>query len=282
MTAPFIKLAGVNTNADTPAELSEKNIPINLARGFPQLRNMPEIAKMKGDVPIAVVGGGPSAKNFVEDIRKYRWVIVAGSAHDWVMDQGIIPRYAAFCDPDPLMAKYIARPCKETTYLVSTHSPPEVFEALKDHSIALWHCLPTRVEFLNEVDPGWSGVSGGCTIGLRSINIAIMLGFFNLHLFGFDSCLGSNKEHHAYEFATDKEELGTIYAVKEGMGLKGPAEETFYCAGYQLAQASHYREFLVNFSHLCNIEVFGEGLIPSMHRRIMTRAAELKKEHENV
>ena len=53
-------------------------------------------------------------------------------------------------------------------------------------------------------------MGGGCTIGLRSISIAILLGYTNIHFFGFDSCLDTDGTGHAYSLSTEDEVLGLI------------------------------------------------------------------------
>lgn len=280
----FALLAGVNTVAATPAEQSRKNIEINLARGFPRLHQMPEFQRIKGmNVPIAIVGGGPSLKRTIGELEGFRHIIAAGSAHDYLRSQGVTPEYTVVCDPDPVMANYLRNPSSETKYLLSSHCDDSVFVNLAGMSIALWHCGPVDEELLNRIDPGWHAVGGGCTVGLRAISIAIVLGYQNIHLFGFDSCLSDDEsEHHAYEFTDSSEDLGDIYSVKLGLGTNGPNEgaKTYRCAGYQMAQADHFKLLVQHFGHIFEPTFHGDGLLPAMWKQIKEESQKITPKEE--
>lgn len=280
----FTLLAGVNTVAATPASEAEKNIKMNLERGFPRLHQMPEFQRVKGeDIPIAIVGGGPSLKRTIGELRGFRHIMSAGSVHDYLISEGVIPEYAVVCDPDPVMANYLRRPSPETKYLLSSHCDDKVFTNLAGMAVAVWHCAPVNEELLKVIDPGWHAVGGGCTVGLRSISIAIVLGYQNIHLFGFDSSLGeTDEDHHAYGFTEDTEELGKIYQIKLGLGVNGPTEggKTYRCAGYQMAQADHFKLLIQHYGGLFTPTFHGDGLLPDMWEKIKTERDNLKEQHQ--
>jgi len=281
MTAPFVLLGGVNTVAATPPDEAHINIRENLKRGLLRLHCLPEFKKVKGpDSAIAIVGGGPSLKRHLDELRAFEGRMIAcGSVHDFLIENGFKPRYAAACDPDPIMANYLRKPCSETTYLLSSHCHASAFDALDGMPIVLWHCAPIDEKFLEEVDPGWQAVGGGCTVGLRAISIAMMMGYSNIHLFGFDSSL-EDDDHHSYGFSDKSEELGHVYTVKIGVGLDGPDAESkeFRCAGYQMAQASHFKILLEHYSAFFTPTFHGDGLLPSMWRSIKSESDRLEKE----
>jgi len=272
---PFVLLAGVNTVAATPADISKQNIPVNIARGHTRLHMLPEFQKVKGEnVPIALVGGGPSIKDTIDEVRSFRHVIACGSSHDYLVESGIVPEYCAICDPDPIMANYLRKPQTETKYLVASSSDASVFDALAGMQIVLWHCAPVDKEFMDEVDPGWHMVGGGCTVGLRAISISIVLGYTNIHFFGFDSCLGEDGSHHAYSFTDESESLGDIFCVKIGSSMSGPDEDSnmFRCAGYQLAQADHFKKFVEMYGKIFTPTFHGTGLLPALWSDIKAKA----------
>jgi len=276
----FALMAGVNTVAATPADQSNKNIPVNLARGFPRLHQMPEFQRVKGpNAPIALVGGGPSLKETIGELKDFRHVFACGSSHDYLVKSGIIPEYCAACDPDPVMASYLKTPSTETKYLISSHCDDAVFKALEGMSIALWHCAPIDKDFLDEVDPGWHIVGGGCTVGLRALSIAIVLGYENIHFFGFDTCLGEKDAHHAYEFETAEEEVGKTYDVKVGYCGEGPAEDAkvFRCAGYHLGQAAHFKEFISMYGGMFTPTFHGGGLLRAIWEMTKTKSEKFEE-----
>jgi hypothetical protein len=271
MADPYILLGGVNTVAATPSETAHDNIRENLKRGLPRLHDLPEFKKVKGfDAAFAIVGGGPSLKNHLDELKQFEGRMIAcGSVHDYLREQGFKPRYAAVCDPDQVMANYLKKPCTETTYLLSSHCDKSVFTALDGCPIVLWHCAPIDEAFLQEVDPQWQAVGGGCTVGLRAISIALMMGYTNLHFFGFDSSL-SGDDHHSYGFTDKTEELGHIYSIKIGKAIDGPPEDAqeFKCAGYQMAQVSHFKILIECFGNLFTPTFHGDGLLPTFWRSV--------------
>ncbi len=240
MTA-FLELRQAVAVAATPLEERLANIEASLTRLYSWLHQLPEYGKPKGARPIAIVGGGPSLVNSYTDLDYYDTIMVAGSAHDWVYDNVCTsPRYCVVSDPDYRAAGYLKIVDSLTTYLVASHCHESVFEVLEDYPVVLWHCLDDAYKpFLDEHHPNWTAVGGGCTVGLRAIAIAILLGYSNIHLFGFDSCLGPDGEHHAYPFAAG-EELGEIMEVK--IGDPG-SPKTYRCEPYHIAQAKNFESF---------------------------------------
>ena len=204
--------------------------------------------------------------NELRELAKTHPVIACGSAHDWCIDNGIIPSYATMVDPDPISINYISKPNPDTIYLIASQCHPCVFDKLSDYKVAMWHCYGEYLkEFLDANEPGYVGVGGGCTIGLRSISIAILLGYTNLHFFGFDSCLGSNDIGHAYALSTENEykgligENGKIHVVR--LGLDGPGEKVYRCMGYQLAQMDHFIKLYDSFRQYFTPTFHGGGLL---------------------
>ena len=229
---------------------------------------------------IALVGGGPSIKDTVYELMDFQTIIACGSVHDWLQaNSPRVPTYCAVCDPDPVMANYLRAPDHNTKYLISSHANKTVFDALEGYDVTMWHCWPIGIgdeearDFLQEKTPGWVAVGGGCTVGLRALTLAMMMGFTELHFFGFDSCMGvSDDNHHAYPFTDDtKEFLGDIYNLRIGMGTGEndlPQEREYRVAGYQLAQAEHYKQMLQAFGHLFRPIFHGPGLLADLQAMI--------------
>lgn len=273
----FVKLQDVETNAATPSSVAYENIKKNIKHNLPKIETLPEYRKIKGHgVPIALVGGGPSLNKHLEELREFKTIIVCGSPHDYLISKNIIPTYAAICDPDALSINYYQNPHTEVKYLISTGVDEKVISHLKDYQVVLWHCHSNdydRVELEKLEGKDYHGISGGCTVGLRSINIAIMLGYTNLHLFGFDSCL-SNEECHVYAVSKEeRESFGRLYQIKlrdlvKGDG-QGPGDKVYTCLGYQLAQANNFKEFYLNFGRIFTPTFHGEGLLPDLYKLII-------------
>lgn len=276
---PFVRLGGCTTVAATPSTIAFKNIKENLKGNYIRLQKLPEFKKLKGDLPIALVGGGPDVKNHLEEIKKFKTIISCGSSHDFLIENHIIPTYSTLCDPDPVSINYLKNKHLEVKYLLASACDPKIYSHLKDCPIAMWHCHSDDYnDKMKEIEDPYEGVGGGCTIGLRSVSIALMFGYKNIHFFGFDSCLDTYKQGYAYELSSqeEKDAVGEIYQIKMGMGEDSPVEKIYHCAGYHLAQAEHFRLFLSHHGDMFNPTFHGEGLLPDLINMIQTEARKLR------
>ncbi len=271
----FVKLEDISTNAATPSSVAFANLKNNINLGLPKIEDLPEYRQIKGhDNKIAVVGGGPSLKKCINELKDFDVIIACGSVHDYLVEQGFTPTYATICDPDPISINYFKRLNLKTKYLISTGVDPSVIHHFKGFDTVLWHCHSqdydaTEIEKLE--GRTYHAISGGCTVGLRSINIALMLGYTNVHIFGFDSCM-SEEECHAYAVSEQERiNFGRLYSIKlKSLDNKeGPADKQYYCLGYQLAQAHNFKEFYLNFGRLFTPTFHGEGLLPDFFKLII-------------
>lgn len=263
-----MQLARIESRSTMAASLEEvrANIADNRRRGLLELHQHADWMSDKGDEPIALIGGGPSLKDTLTRAKGYRATMVCGSAHDYVVGQGLAPTFAAVLDPDSaIMAQYLSKPSPDTTYLVASICAPSVFDALAGRSIYLWHSAGTAPEDI----PMHVQVGGGCTIGLRAIALAVLLGFRQVHFFGFDSCYGPSGASHAY----DAEQVDAPIRTKVG-----DIGRWFDCAGYHLAQAQQFQQILLANGHMFEPTFFGDGLLTE----IMRVGAEKARQTENA
>ena len=230
--------------------------------------------------PIAIVGGGPSLRDTIGELSKYQFVMVCGSAHDYVMKYAGCPiDFCVLCDPDPLIISYLKEIRQGTKYFVASQCSPEIFDYLKFNDVKIWHAAGENVDqavFGKDKVP----IGGGCTIGTRAIILAMAFGFNNIHLYGFDTCLTEDNRHHAYEFNDPEKEkvsLGNISEVK--LSVDGP---TFKVAGYMLGQLFDFKTLLKNYSSRVRIEIFGDGLLKHLLDTAKLKAKELEASKEVI
>ncbi len=171
------------------------NVRANLAQGYGQV--LPHETQ---DTEVMILGGGPSLNAHVDEIRKLRAdgvkLIALNGAHDWCLDNGLLPSAHIIVDARPFNARFTRRPvvkndeyagCK---YLIASQCDPSVLEGLPKDQVLLWHTTAEMIrEELDAVHEFWYGVPGGSTVLLRAIPLLRMLGYRKQHLFGCDSCL---------------------------------------------------------------------------------------------
>lgn len=212
--------------------------------------------------PVAIVGGGPSLKNTIKKLHDYQCVIACGSVHDYLIENEVSIRYCVVCDPDEIMIEYLKKDNSNLMmqYLVASQCSPKLFDYLhkeKRRGVLIWHAggenLDSSVFGENKVMVG-----GGCTVGTRAIMLAMGMGYNNIHLFGFDTCLDENFAHHAYEFKDkERESIGNIYEVR----LDGPKGKKFHVAAYHLGQLFDFQSILKTYADRIRVTVHGEGLL---------------------
>lgn len=266
---PFLPLFSVKTNVATARDVSNEYVRQNLKRGLLKLQDLPGFMQIKGaDNPIVLIGAGPSLNRpevlaeLKEMTSKYP-SIACGSIHDWCIDHDIIPTYCTAVDPDNIVLRYMRKPHKDTIYLMASQCSTEVFDFLKEYKVYIWHCYSTDMEsMLKEIDPNYIGIGGGCTVALRSINIGIIMGYSNIHIFGMDTCLGENDKFHVFNLKGEDEHAGfgkERYTVR--LGLDGPTSKTYRCLGYHLAQMTHFKELYTNHAKYFTPTFHGGGTL---------------------
>lgn len=265
-SGPFSKLEKVKTQMATSVTVALDNVRYAITLSHKRFQHHAEYMNIKHKSKVmCLVGGGPSLKSekvqneLRELIEDGAVTIACGSSNDWMVNAGFTPDYCAVCDPDPISANYLQKLNHKTDYLISTQCDKKVFDLLKEHNVYMWHCYAENFDEYNAIEPGFHAVGGGCTIGLRSISLAMMLGYTNIHFFGFDSCLDSSSNSHAYSFVSEDEQLGTTYEIK--LGVDTPGEKTYLCAGYQLAQVDHFKHFIAAYGNVISPVFHGEGML---------------------
>lgn len=249
------KLEGCTVITAKPTEDILKNIQYNVNRPKREVSDLPE---WRDNLPIAIVGGGPSLKDTIKNLADYKYVMVCGSAHDYVIrNSKCFINYVVVCDPDELVINYLQeKPSIDTKYLIASQCDPKVFEHLKDERVHIWHSGGVNDNAV--FGEGKLVLGGGCTVGTRAICMALGLGFSKLHLYGFDTCLSMDFKHHAYDFNDpEKETLGNITEI----ALDGPNGKKFHVAGYMLGQLFDFQKLIGMYAHRMEVTVFGDGLL---------------------
>ncbi len=252
--APVFRPMEVKVTSSYPGpEELDLNIEANLAADWPRFHLRADYGPGTKTKPIAICAGGPSLKEFLGKIYDdFEDIMVCGSAHDFLIRSGIDPTYSVQLDGAPVAKDFFRLRVPGTQYLIASQCNPFMFEGLPREHVSMWHCAGPSAEFGDEV-----AIGGGCTTTLRALNLAIMLGYHDLHFFGFDSCFEDVQAQHAYDY----EEWGsnlTEFLVNVDGGKPFKSNALF------LAQAQQFQEMCKNFGHMFEPHVYGNGLIAEM------------------
>jgi hypothetical protein len=248
----------INCVSNADLSVLKHNIETNLKRPLPRFTDRPGFMMCKGE-PLAIVAGGPSVKKLIPRIAEFKNILVCGSAHDFLISQGIVPTYAVASDADP--SGYLNNPHKKTTYLLASQCKPEVFDALEGYKVEMWN-LRGQIAPEYEEDlaffQGEGTISWGCTVTLNAIQISMMLGFQDLHFFGLDSCYANDGSSHAYAGPGEDNKIWVEI---------GEERQCFLTSLAWMAQAEQFFRLVEVDGRYFHSTIHGGGLIAEMVRQ---------------
>lgn len=241
-----------------PTEICD-NIRTNVARSTPRLLNRVGLAQVQSE-PLAIVGGGPSLRRTLGELRDFKKILACGSVHDYLVDNGIIPSFCAVADSIPTMKDCLRQPQHECIYAIASQCHPSMFDALDGYKIEMWHFKgqvgsEEEERKLLGLEPS---ICCGCTVGLNSMYLALLLGYQHLHFFGFDSCYEENLSH-AYHM-DDLREVQTQTVTIEG------SDRPFLTDMGMIAQAEQFYKIVGHNGLYFHSYIHGDGLIAEMAR----------------
>lgn len=253
----------VSTAVDT--EIIVSQIKENTKLG---LSNVSEMEEFREQAPIAIVGGGPSLKDTIDELKEYKLIMACGSVHDFLVQNNVAAKWCVLCDPDPLILNYLKLLHDDTKYLIASQCHPDVFARFKKHKDGhgttyyppehyIWHAGGENFDNKN-FGENQVVMGGGCTVGTRAIVMAHAFGYRNIHLFGFDSCLDNTYNHHSYPF--DNPEVETVGNIIE-IQLGGAHSPKFKVAGYMMGQIFDFKRILEVYGKNTRFTVHGEGAL---------------------
>lgn len=239
----------INTSHNVLVE----NVKSSCARDLPWLDIQAEHKETA-----VIVGGGPSLKGSIEQIRKLQGatIIALNGAAKFLIDHGIHPDWQILLDARKETAQFIADVGR---YFVASTCAPEVFDALKGRQVVVYHPHIVGIEDAIPSGKPIHLIGGGSTVGMLSLSIAYTQGYRDLRLFGYDSSY-EDGNHHAYQQALNDGE-NCVDVICEGRKFK--------CAAWMATQAQEFQETSTNLVDLgCEIRVHGTGLLPYMAWRM--------------
>lgn len=239
--------------------------------------DVPRLGTDRADGPdeVLIVGGGPSLRDNLHHIRNHKSrghpIWAANGAHDYLIENDIIPDVMLNLDSGEEHIKVLQKPHKDVIYFVASQCHPNVFEALEGYNIRMWHNYNKGTPaLLKELGEEGNIFAGGCSVCLKSVNIAAAMKHKVIHLYGVDSSYGKDdEEDHAYVSEFD-EAPTEIFTVNAG-------EKAFRARGWMIQQS---QDFQVQYNQCksfgIKLTAHGEGLIP----HLSTLLDHLEKENE--
>lgn len=256
--------------------VKDKNISANI-HYFATLVDRYIVECEPNDGVIIFCSGGPSLKNYLQEIKKLRrrknhYVICVKSAHDYLIENNVIPYACILLDPRPHVVDFIETPHPEVNYLVASMVHPVAIDQLLKKNAKVWgyHAMVGAGE--DEVIKMRCGgrsfmLAGGCSTAMRGVSVLYNLGFRKYRLYGYDLCYEGDVD------MTAKDDKGRDkYFEVEVLGRK------FITDAEKVAQAQDFSQMMKEKS--IQMEVFGPGLVPHIwntKRKILPRFEDVFK-----
>jgi len=237
-------------------EQLNKNIEININNGWMQAEPYD-----RQDREVILLAGGPSMESELDRIRQLREdgcaLVTCNGAYNWAIEKGLVPSAQVVIDGREFNARFVKPQVDTCRYLIASQAHPSVFEGLPKERTFLWHaCIDAENgdKILEKYGTCYP-IPGGSTVVLRAIPLLRMLGYYRMHVFGFDSCALPNGKHHAYE---QKENDGApLFPLTCG-------GRTFECTPWMMSQAAEFRDVVQMLGDEVELAVYGDGLIRHM------------------
>jgi uncharacterized Rossmann fold enzyme len=210
----------------------------------------------KRSEPIAVVNFGPSLKHTWEKIKEFKFVMTCSGAHKFCVEHGIVPTHHIDVDPRLHKVMLLGEPQKETEYLIASTCHPALMEHLKGYNLKLWHIFDTSEDGLRLLPRGEWALTGGCSVGVRTLTMARFLGFTDIHVFGMDGCYADDESHAGDHPNKPKCDL-TLIEYPEGSGRTYRTTPTFL----EAAKNTWHELDLMKDT---KVQFYGEGLVQEM------------------
>ena len=142
---------------------------------------------------LAIVGSGPSLRETWRLIPPDCEVMALNGAYRFLKEQGRVPEYFAMIDARDVNTPFVQDADPQTVFLLASQCHPEVFRALEDHHVTLFHLgTPTTKQAFPEADPY---IGGGGTVGLTALGLALARGYRAVILYGYDSSFEGDAHH---------------------------------------------------------------------------------------
>jgi len=251
--------------AGTDESLSE-NIRTNLARGCMEFQP----AHCFHDGHMVITGSGHSLPKHLDELKQERIegrpICAVKGTHDFLIENGLEPDLFVSCEPRERDLKYVS---DRTVYFLASRCSPTLFDQLAGKKIVVWHALAGGKDIkhtgapltwddltLQPECPIWNGRigdGGGTTSGLRALNLCYLIGYKNLILYGFDSCLAPDKDTKRFT----GEKVGNAW--KGDVIVDG---RRFWCNGAWAQQAVEFQELYKGMD--IRVDAKGDGLIAAI------------------
>lgn len=150
----------------------------------------------------AIIGYGPSLSDTWREAIKFPVIFTCSGAHKFLIEKGLsahdFERWIHVdLEPRPHKVKLLGEPQHGIEYKIASTIAPNYLDKLEGFDVKLWHIFANDDDFQRILPPGELAITGGSDVGMRTMVIARLLGYKNMHIFGIDGSTGKTGFHAA-------------------------------------------------------------------------------------
>lgn len=245
----IVKTGKINTEES----VVDAQIKANIEAGWEHL--LPHETQ---ETEIVLLAGGPSMRGAIDEIRALRAagakIVTVNGAYDWALEQGLTVGAQIVLDAREFNARFTRNVQPLTKYLIASQVHPSTLDGLPRDRTLLWHSgvNDEAEEMIRARCGSFFPVPGGSTVVLRAIPLLRMLGYYRLHIFGFDSCVLEDGTHHAY--SQPENDAHALMPITCG-------GRTFMCTPWMVSQATEFLDLIKYWGDKFQLDIAGDGLI---------------------
>lgn len=261
------------TPVRTQCKFSEKdmlrNLEVNLSHRIPTFGEL--TGKYSG--PCIIVGGGPSVDTEIEKIKELVAegfpLMVIERMYPWCYQHGLKPTFVVQLDASEGVEDGFTHIDSDAIHFIGATTNPIVFEILKGYKQYIFSGVGGAHPYAQE---SWEKygypkviiVNTGGSVSLTAMSIAQVLGFRNLHLFGFDFMVPNREKTYAANIAGESVDRSYI-EVEVGE----EHEKVLTCSSF-LAFAQQFfgmTETARQWGMIDSVDIYGESILNKMWDR---------------
>lgn len=247
--------------SDVARPLNVRVVPVGQAEFLPRVQAVATMGlpNLKVAPPhgrrIALVASGPSLNAHLDEVLAFDGDIMSMNAtHGLLLQHGRVPTYHASIDTRERVADYVKGAVPGCTYLIAGSSHPSIWEHVRGCDTAVWYHKgdPASFQWLLENVENFTALESGCTVGVNAMTLAYMLGYREIHLFGYDGSWSDAGRSHFNDDPYAKHRIRTLVAGRE-----------FVLDKWMVGQADDFQVVLSLLTREgCTITPHGDGLLP--------------------
>ena len=223
-----------------------------------------------------IVGGAPSIAEELENIKKLaadhdNAVFALNFSHNWLIEHGVIPFGCVLFEIDVEPSELFTTAHKNVTYFICSHCHETTFQQLVGFKRVLWHSQPNspaEAVVAKELFPNVMHMGGGIGTFLRTVSVALALGYRNIEVFGCDSSFPDDSPStHVKGYKTPNDVNKDAFYVFMKPDNSDEMRK-FKTVGYLALQVKEFEMYCRANHWLFALRVHGDNMLHYVHENI--------------